>query len=75
MGIGLAIPLFGYPISPALKGRTRSWVEAESMNALAAGDPKPLSLVIWLGELVMTSNRPGQLVRHPWEMNGSHETD
>ena len=45
IGIGLAIPLIGYVISPALKRREQTWVEVGSVGDLPVGDPKPLDYV------------------------------
>ncbi len=45
IGLGLAIPLIGYVISPALKRREQSWVEVGSVDDLLVGKPKPLDYV------------------------------
>ncbi len=45
IGLGLAIPLIGYVISPALKRRERSWVEVGSVDDLPVGKPKALDYV------------------------------
>jgi len=45
IGLGLAIPLIGYVISPALKRREHSWVEVGSVDELPVGKPKPLDYV------------------------------
>lgn len=45
IGIGLAVPLIGYVISPALKRREHSWVEVGSVDDLPVGKPKALDYV------------------------------
>ena len=45
IGIGLAIPLIGYVISPALKRREHSWVEVGSVDELPVGRPKQFDYV------------------------------
>lgn len=45
IGIGLAVPLIGYVISPALKRRKQSWVEVGSVDELPVGKPKALDYV------------------------------
>ncbi len=45
IGLGLAIPLIGYVISPMLKRREQSWVEVGSVAELAVGEPKQLDHV------------------------------
>lgn len=45
IGLGLAVPLLGYVISPALKRRTQSWVEVAGMDELSVGEPKQLEYV------------------------------
>jgi menaquinol-cytochrome c reductase iron-sulfur subunit len=45
IGAGLAVPLIGYVISPALKRREPSWVEVGSADDLPVGNPKPLDYV------------------------------
>lgn len=42
IGLGLAIPLVGYVISPALKRRERPWVEVGEVDDLPVGVPKQL---------------------------------
>jgi menaquinol-cytochrome c reductase iron-sulfur subunit len=42
IGLGLAIPLVGYVISPALKRRAQSWVDVASVDELSVGEPKQL---------------------------------
>jgi menaquinol-cytochrome c reductase iron-sulfur subunit len=42
ISLGLAIPLVGYVISPALKRRERPWVEVGDVDALPVGPPKQL---------------------------------
>jgi quinol---cytochrome c reductase iron-sulfur subunit, bacillus type len=45
IGLGLAVPLVGYVISPALKRRAQSWVDVAAMEELPVGEPKQLSYV------------------------------
>jgi len=45
IGIGLAIPLIGYVISPALKRRAQPWVEVGGAEDLPVGIPKQLEYV------------------------------
>jgi len=45
IGLGLAIPLLGYVISPALKRRERKWVDVGSVEDLHVDDPKQLDYV------------------------------
>lgn len=42
IGLGLAIPLAGYVISPALKRREQSWVEVGVLEELIEGEPRQL---------------------------------
>jgi len=46
IALGLAIPLIGYVISPALKRRTQSWIDIASVDELPAGEPKQLDCVM-----------------------------
>lgn len=45
VGLGLAIPLAGYVISPALKRRAQSWVEVGQLDTLQEGEPTQLDYV------------------------------
>ena len=45
IGAGLAIPLIGYVISPALKRRVSSWVDVGSVDDLKVGAPTQLDYV------------------------------
>lgn len=45
IGLGLAIPLVGYVISPALKRRKRPWVDVGAIADLPLGEPKQLDHV------------------------------
>jgi menaquinol-cytochrome c reductase iron-sulfur subunit len=45
IGIGLALPLIGYVISPALKRREQPWVEVGQAGDLPVGIPKQLDYV------------------------------
>lgn len=43
IGLGLAIPLVGYVISPALKRRERAWVDIGAVDEIAEGTPTQLN--------------------------------
>lgn len=45
IGIGLAVPLIGYVISPALKRREQPWVPVGEADELKVLEPKPLEYV------------------------------
>ena len=45
IGLGLAIPLAGYVISPALRRRAQSWVEVGRLDTLLEGEPAQLEYV------------------------------
>lgn len=45
IGAGLAIPLLGYVISPAMKRRERPWVDVGSVEDVAVDEPKQLDHV------------------------------
>jgi menaquinol-cytochrome c reductase iron-sulfur subunit len=45
IGLGLAIPLAGYVISPALRRRAQSWVEVGRLDTLSEGEPAQLEYV------------------------------
>jgi menaquinol-cytochrome c reductase iron-sulfur subunit len=45
IGLGLAVPLVGYVISPALKRRAQTWVDVAAMDELSVGEPKQLEYV------------------------------
>ncbi|MDE3243020.1 MAG: ubiquinol-cytochrome c reductase iron-sulfur subunit [Nitrospirota bacterium] len=42
IGMGLAIPLVGYLVSPAFKRRDQTWVEVGDVADLPVGEPKQL---------------------------------
>lgn len=42
IGMGLAIPLVGYLVSPAFKRREQAWVEVGDVAGLTVGEPKQL---------------------------------
>ncbi len=48
IGLGLAVPLAGYVISPALKKRAKPWVPVGNVSDLEAGLPKQLEYVTTL---------------------------
>ena len=43
IGLGLAVPLLGYVISPALKRKQQTWVRVGTVAELPVGKPKDLS--------------------------------
>lgn len=45
IGAGLAVPLLGYVISPALKRRERPWVDVGAVGDIPPGEPKQLDHV------------------------------
>ena len=45
IGLGLAIPLVGYVISPALKRRRQPWVDVAAVDELPTGVPSQLEYV------------------------------
>ncbi len=45
IGLGLAIPLVGYVVSPALKRRERPWIDVGGVDDLPVGQPKQLDYV------------------------------
>jgi len=45
IGLGLAIPLVGYVISPALRRRKQPWVNVAAAADLSTGVPKQLEYV------------------------------
>jgi menaquinol-cytochrome c reductase iron-sulfur subunit len=45
IGLGLAFPLFGYVISPALKRRKQPWVNVAATDELSTGVPHQLEYV------------------------------
>ncbi|MBM4134179.1 MAG: ubiquinol-cytochrome c reductase iron-sulfur subunit [Nitrospira sp.] len=42
IGMGLAVPLIGYLVSPAFKRRRQAWVEVGDVAGLTVGEPKQL---------------------------------
>jgi menaquinol-cytochrome c reductase iron-sulfur subunit len=45
IGLGLAFPLVGYVISPALKRRRQPWVDVAAVDELSTGAPRQLEYV------------------------------
>ncbi len=45
IGLSLAVPLFGYLVSPTFKRRAQQWVDVASVGELPAGVPKQLEYV------------------------------
>jgi menaquinol-cytochrome c reductase iron-sulfur subunit len=66
IGLSLAIPLFGYVISPAFKRRTQSWVDVAAADELAVGTPKQLDYVATVqdGYLEIKSQKAVWAVKH-----------
>ncbi|MEK6633955.1 MAG: ubiquinol-cytochrome c reductase iron-sulfur subunit [Nitrospirota bacterium] len=67
IGLGLAIPLAGYVISPALKRRARPWVDVGSLEDVPFGDPKQLDHVTTIqdGYLKSQSQKAVWAVKQP----------
>jgi menaquinol-cytochrome c reductase iron-sulfur subunit len=67
IGVGLAIPLFGYVISPALKRRDRSWVDVGAVGDVPVGEPKQLDHVTTIqdGYLETRSQKAVWAVKRP----------
>ncbi len=67
IGLGLAIPLLGYVISPALKRRERKWVDVGSVEDLHVDDPKQLDYVTTIqdGYLKSQSQKAVWAVKQP----------
>jgi menaquinol-cytochrome c reductase iron-sulfur subunit len=56
IGLGLAIPLIGYVVSPAFKRRERAWVEVGGVDQLPVGEPKQLDHVTTIHDGWMETN-------------------
>jgi len=67
IGVGLAVPLLGYVISPALKRRVRPWVDVGRVQDLPIGDPKQLEHVTTIqdGYLESRSQKAIWAVKQP----------
>ncbi|MEQ1846754.1 MAG: ubiquinol-cytochrome c reductase iron-sulfur subunit [Nitrospira sp.] len=67
IGLGLAIPLAGYVISPALKRRAQSWVEIGQVDTLPEGEPTQLEYVTIVrdGYLEAKTQKAVWAVKHP----------
>ena len=50
IGISLAVPLSGYVVSPALKRREKSWVDAGPVGDLPVGAPAQRDVVMTLAD-------------------------
>jgi len=46
IGLGLAVPMVGYIISPAFKRRVQQWMEIGNIDELTVGEPKQLQHVM-----------------------------
>ncbi|MEK7787804.1 MAG: ubiquinol-cytochrome c reductase iron-sulfur subunit [Chloroflexota bacterium] len=67
IGVGLAVPLLGYIISPALKRRERTWVDVGGVGDVPAGEPKQLDHVTAIqdGYLQTRSQKAVWAVKRP----------
>jgi menaquinol-cytochrome c reductase iron-sulfur subunit len=67
IGLGLAIPLAEYVISPALRRRAQSWVEVGDLDALPEGEPSQLEYVTVTrdGYMEAKSQKAVWAVKHP----------
>lgn len=67
IGMGLAIPLLGYVISPALKRRERPWVDVGGVEKLPVGEPTQLDHVTTVqdGYLESQSQKAVWVVKQP----------
>jgi len=67
IGLGLAIPLAGYVISPALRRRAQSWVEIGRLDTLREGDPTQLEYVTIArdGYMEAKTQKAVWAVKHP----------
>lgn len=67
IGVGLAVPLLGYIISPALKRRERTWVDVGGVGDVPAGEPKQLDHVTTIqdGYLQTRSQKAVWAVKRP----------
>ncbi len=67
IGLGLAIPLLGYMISPALKRRVRPWVDVGNIGDIPPGEPKQLDYVTTIqdGYVENRSHKAIWAVKHP----------
>lgn len=50
IGLGLAVPLSGYVVSPALKRRAKGWLDAGPMADLPVGEPAQRDLVMTIAD-------------------------
>ena len=67
IGLGLAIPLAGYVISPALKRREASWVEIGPTDGLQTGEPVEFEYTSTVkdGWRTLTAKKAVWAVKHP----------
>lgn len=67
IGLGLAVPLVGYVISPALKRRVQSWVDVAGADKLSPGEPMQLECVLTIkdGYIETTSHKAIWAVKQP----------
>ena len=67
IGLGLAIPLAGYVVSPALKRREARWTDIGPVDQLTAGNPKQLEYVTTARDGYMES----RIRKAVWAVKGS----
>jgi menaquinol-cytochrome c reductase iron-sulfur subunit len=67
IGLGLAVPLIGYVVSPALRRRMQSWVEVGTVDELSVGEPKQLEYVATIhdGYVETTTHKAIWAVKQP----------
>lgn len=67
IGFGIAIPLVGYVISPALRRRAQSWVEVGQLGTLPEGEPTQLDYVAIVrdGYMEAKTQKAVWAVKHP----------
>jgi menaquinol-cytochrome c reductase iron-sulfur subunit len=67
IGLGLAVPLIGYVVSPALKRRMQSWVEVGTVDELSVGEPTQLEYVATIhdGYVETTTHKAIWAVKQP----------
>lgn len=67
IGLGLAIPLIGYVISPVFKRREQPWVDVGSVDELQVGEPTQLEYVqtVQDGWMTTTAHKAVWAVKQP----------
>jgi menaquinol-cytochrome c reductase iron-sulfur subunit len=56
IGLGLAVPLVGYVMSPAMKRRAQSWVDIASVDTLTVGEPRQLDCIMAVHDGYLSTN-------------------